>query len=133
MPEPRGRFASPLRRAGAFGLVLWLITACGPPTLGIAPQELLDKWQTDAPGYDGRSFEIRFDALIWKLGWIELDHHAIEKIEVVSQGSGSTPAYRFHYTETEGYPSSVVVHLVSLNPRRIRLDSRKEEWTPVDG
>ena len=132
MPEPGAPSARLLRRAGTCGLVLWLIAACGPPTLEIPPLELRAKWQTDAPGYDGRYFEIGFDALVWKMGRTELARHAIKEIEVVPQGRGSTPAYRFHYTETEGYANSLVVHLVSPDPRRIRLGSRKEEWTPID-
>jgi hypothetical protein len=121
-----------LKRVGAAGLLLGLITACGPQTLDVSPSELNERWVTDAPGYEGRYFEIRFDSLEWGMGETQLARHAIEEIEVVPQGGGRPPAYRFRYVGSEGDADVLVVHLASPNPRRIRLGSRTEVWTPEE-
>jgi hypothetical protein len=132
MPEPRACTSRRLKRAGASGLVLWLIVGCGPPLRESAPRELVATWVTDAPGYDDRYLEIRADTLVWGMGRTTLARHPIEEIEVVPEGRGQPPAYRFQFTEAEGYDDVLVVHLVSPSPRRIRLGSRMEEWTPVE-
>ncbi|MBW2269555.1 MAG: hypothetical protein JRH16_13350 [Deltaproteobacteria bacterium] len=132
MPEPRACTTRRLKRAGASGLVLWLIVGCGPAMLESAPLELVARWVTDAPGYDDRYLEIRSDTLVWGMGRTTLARHAIEEIERVPEGRGRPPAYRFQYSETGGYDDVLVVHLVSASPRRIRLGSRTEEWTPVE-
>ncbi len=132
MPGLRACTTRRLKRAGASGLVLWLIVGCGPPMPESTPRELVARWVTDAPGYDDRYLEIRSSSLVWGMGPTTLAHHAIEEIEVVPEGRDTPPAYRFQYTETAGYDEVLVVHLVSPSPRRIRLGSRMEEWTPVE-
>jgi len=113
-------------------LVFWLIVGCGPPTVESTPRELVARWVTDAPGYDDRYLEIRANTLVWGMGPTTLARHAIEEIEVVSEGRDRPPTYRFQYTEAAGYDDVLVVHVVSPSPRRIRLGSRMEEWTPVE-
>jgi hypothetical protein len=92
------------------------------------PAELLQVWTTDNPAYQGRSFELRDDAVVFGTGPYSFAMHFIEHVEANPVDGGIE--YRLDCKDNRQETSLVRFIHTPGNPATIRMSNRNVVWKP---
>jgi hypothetical protein len=95
------------------------------------PPELLGRWATDEPGYEGRYFEIDPSQLVIETGVLGKHVHPI--LDVDERRRGNLPLYVIHFLDYDGTDSSF--RLIARQPdlSEVQFEDRRGTWRRVAG
>jgi hypothetical protein len=112
----------------AFGFLAACSAEYEPP-----PHELLGVWETSAPGYEDRSFEIRPNEIAFEASlYTATNRHPLEGVQTLPATDGWN-AYRLDYREPDGEISRVEIHVRTEPTSTLRFANRQQIWTRRGG
>jgi hypothetical protein len=122
-----GRFARLLRIGLGVGLTGLLLVACSdsasPPDT-----DLLGRWATDAPAYQGRLLEVQEQRILFWTSPYASTSHPLERVERSPDQDGER-VYRLEYREHDGALASLeIIYRPGAHPE-LRFAHRSEVWT----
>lgn len=127
-PVPR-RVARLLRVGLGLGLTGLLLLAC-PDSASPPDTELLGKWTTAAPAYQGRLLEVREQWIVFWTSAYSSTSHPLERVERSEDEDGQR-LYRLEYRESDGALASLeLIYRPGARPE-LRFAHRSEVWTRV--
>lgn len=117
-------------------LLLGLTLGCGEAELEPIPDEILGVWLTDAPSYQGRTFEIRKDMIQFGTGEYSAPAiHSVIGVERMESSDGSE-IFAIHHRESDGTSSQTKVayrpgnkpSMTAATQPTLVFVNRKEVW-----
>lgn len=95
------------------------------------PPELLGRWITDEPGYEGRYFEIDTRQLVIETGVLGRHVHPI--LDVDERRRGNLPLYVVHFLDYDGSDSTF--RLIARQPdlSEVQFEDRRGTWRRAAG
>ena len=121
------RVARRLRIGLGVGLTGLLLLAC-PDTASPPDTELLGRWETDTPAYQGRLLEIREQWIIFWTSPYSSTSHPLERVERF-EGQRGQRVYRLEYRERDGALIRLdLIYRPGARPE-LRFPHRSEVWT----
>lgn len=114
----------------ALSLALWMIGCADEPEPW--PKQLTGRWVTEAPGYEGRYFELGPTMLTieTKVGLTLVQN--VDRLEMEESPRGE-PVYVVHYFDREGAPLRFQLLKRADDFSRVQLLNRSQVWERVPG
>ncbi len=101
---------------------------CGKKTT--VPEDLIGVWETTAPTYADRPFEIKTDEVIFGTGEGKFDTYPITKIKIEKDPTEQKTLYIICYKNIEGQEYKFSFYCDPANQGMIRFKNQKEMvWT----
>jgi hypothetical protein len=115
-------------RLGAVLACGFAVCACEPESETL-PSEMLQIWHSDAPRYQGRSFELRSDWVVYGTGGAGSALHQLEHVasEAISDGGR---LYTIRYKADDGENTVVQLRHYPGPKMRLIFANHDEVWTP---
>jgi hypothetical protein len=105
-----------------------LLAACAEPPSEPLPQDLLQVWRTQAPGYRDRYFELREGWVVFGTGRYTIALYAIGK--VTSDVEDGVTRYAIEYRATDGAILPLEVAYTPGNPASLQVGLQPDVWIP---
>jgi hypothetical protein len=113
-------------------IVIFLIVllACQPGKKTPVPEDLIGVWETKAPAYADRFFEIRTSEVIFGTGEEKFDTYPITKMKIEKDHGEQGPLYIICYKNSEGQVYKFFFYYDPANQGTIRFKNQQEMvWT----
>jgi hypothetical protein len=111
-------------------LCLVLLSACQCSRKATVPGDLIGVWETTAPDYADRFFEIKADEVIFGTGEEKFDTYPITKIKMEKDRDEQKTLYVICYKNTAGQEYKFSFYYDPANQGTIRFKNQKEMiWT----
>ena len=109
-------------------LVVLSVCQCGRKTT--VPDDLIGVWETTAPDYADRSFEIKADQIIFGTGEEKVDAYPITKMKIEKAREQEKTLYLICYKNVEGQEYKFFFYYDPANQGTIRFKNQIEMlWT----
>ncbi|MGZ6210353.1 MAG: hypothetical protein ACXWL9_09425 [Syntrophales bacterium] len=109
-------------------LMVLSVCQCGKKTA--VPDDLIGVWETTAPTYADRFFEIKTDEVIFGTGAGKFDTYPITKIKIEKNREEQKTLYIICYKNTAGQEYKFSFYFDPANQGTIRFKNQKEMvWT----
>jgi hypothetical protein len=110
------------------GLMVLSVCQCGRKTT--VPDDLVGVWETTAPTYADRLFEIKTDEVIFGTGENTFDTYPITKMKIEKDSKEQKTLYIICYKNTAGQEYKFSFYYDPANQGTIRFKNQKEMvWT----
>jgi len=110
--------------AGAGLAIAVLIWTVWPKNDMFLPEDLVGHWETSAPKYQDRFFELSRVSVVFGTGRDSIDVNFIEAVERRTQGDKTT--YTIHYKNTKGLEGILSLVWDPSNKGKIRLRNQED-------
>ncbi len=111
-------------------ICLTVLSACQPAGKMAVPEELIGVWETTAPTYADRFFEIKTDEVIFSTGEETFDTYPISKMKIDKDRKEQKPLYVICYKNTARQEYKFSFYYNPANQGTIRFKNQREMvWT----
>ena len=109
---------------------LMVLSACQPARKMAVPEELIGVWETTAPTYADRFFEIKTNEVIFSTGEKKFDTYPISKMKIEENRKEQKTLYIICYKNTAGQEYKFSFYYDPANQGTIRFKNQSEMvWT----
>ncbi len=107
-------------------ICLTVLFACQPAGKMAVPEDLIGVWETTAPTYADRFFEIRTDEVIFSTGEETFDTYPISRMRIEKDPIKQRTLYIICYKNTAGQEYKFSFFYDPANQGRIRFKNQNE-------
>ncbi len=107
-------------------ICLTVLSACQPAGKMAVPEELIGVWETTAPTYADRFFEIKTDEVIFSTGEETFDTYPISKMKIDKDRKEQKPLYVICYKNPAGQEYKFSFYYDPANQGTIRFKNQRE-------
>src|SRR4030042_3127838 len=121
-----------MKLKGVLVIIIYLIVlpTCQCGEKKAVPEDLIGVWETAAPTYADRFFEIRINEIIFGTGEEKFDTYPITKIKTEKESEEQEMLYILCYKNIEGQEYKFSFYYDPANQGTIRLKNQQEMvWT----
>ncbi|HVP79350.1 MAG TPA: hypothetical protein VMV04_15805 [Thermodesulfobacteriota bacterium] len=119
-----------VKRLGIIVIYLLALSACQSGGKTAVPGDLIGVWETTAPAYADRFFEITTDRVIFATGENTSDTYPISKMKIEKDSKERKTLYIVCYKNTAGQEYKFAFYYDPANQGTIRFKNQREMvWT----
>ena len=123
-----------IRKSLAIFIFFFILFGCQCSKKTTAPEDLIGVWETSAPKYEDRFFEIKKDEIVFGTGQGTLDSHAIKKVETGKIRGEEGILYTVSYKNQEGLEDKFSFYYHPEKGGTIRFKNQEKiVWTKRRG